>query len=59
MAAMATKFGLDPSTTSIEIGQDKDGMPTVIASFVGPDSKQQQKILVLLSMLWVRCLCKK
>ena len=45
MAAMATKFGLDPSTTSIKLGQDKDGMPTVIASFVGPDSKQQQKDL--------------
>ena len=45
MAAMATKFGLDPSTTSINLGQDKDGMPTVIASFVGPDGKQQQKDL--------------
>jgi hypothetical protein len=54
MAAMTTKFGLDPRTTSIEIGKDKDGMPTVVASFVGPDGKQQQRDLAShLSMQWV------
>lgn len=45
IAAMATKFGLDPNTTSINLGQDKDGMPTVMANFVGPDGKQQQRDL--------------
>jgi hypothetical protein len=45
MVAIATKFGLDPDTTSIEIGTDKDGMPTVIAKFMGPDNKEQQRDL--------------
>ena len=45
VAAMATKFGLDPNTTKIGLGRDRDGMPTVIAQFVGPDGKPQQRDL--------------
>lgn len=45
VAAMATKFGLDPNTTKIGLGRDGDGMPTVIAEFVGPDGKPQKRDL--------------
>lgn len=45
VAAIATKFGLDPNTTKIVLGRDTDGMPTVMAQFVGPDGKPQQRDL--------------
>lgn len=59
IAKAAPLFGLDPSTTSITIGKDRDGLPSVIANYRTPDGKPatrslRPEILALGSQAWAR-----
>jgi hypothetical protein len=59
IAKAAPLFGLDPSTTSITVGKDRDGLPSVIANYRTPDGKPatrslRPEILALGSQAWGR-----
>lgn len=41
IAQVAGKLGLNPSTTSINVGQDKQGLPTIFANYVDASGKAQ------------------